>query len=282
MRGHVRYFSVAYRPLEWPLPDWMEVVSTAPAGAGVTDLSETCPEFARRDPVLGEYATLFAVRRLLEEARERGESSGDDMVGISHYRRFAVTRPTGKSSYVYGAVTPREFARLPRELFVPKTGTVLFPSPVRVGPTVLGQFAQYHHTRDLLHFMALAIDLGIVTNEQATEWLAGQVLVPAAAIGVYPEDWLVRTLTDLETVVDAFESTAAVPRDGYQRRTVAFCLERLHGLLLSGLIEQCPEDGFISHPALLVSPDGVYHPGGESVPDTRTHDQSLVAPRDGR
>jgi hypothetical protein len=264
----MRYFSVAYRPLEWPLPDFMEVVSTCPAGDGVTDLSVTYPQFAGRDPVLGEYATLFAVRRVLEEAKQRGESSGDGMVGISHYRRFAVSRKTGTPSYVYGAVRPGEFARLPRDLFVPKGKTILFPTPVLFSTTVLAQFAGYHHARDLLHFMALAIDLGVVTNEQVTGWLSGKVMVAAAAIGVYPEDWLVRALTDMEAVVDAFESTVAIPRDGYQRRAIAFCLERLHGLLLSGLIEKCSTDDFITHPALIVSPDGVYHPGGESHSDT--------------
>jgi hypothetical protein len=260
----------------------MEAVSTRPAGAGVTDLSPAYPQLAGRDGVIGEYATLFALRRLLEEARDRGEPSAGGMVGISHYRRFAVTRPTGTRSYVYGAVTPAEFARLPRDLFVPAGDTVLFPTPVRVGPTVLGQFAQYHHTRDLLHFMAIAIDLGVVSDAQVTEWLAGQVMVPAAAIGVFPEDWLLRTLTDLERVVDAFEGSVAIPRDGYQRRTVAFCLERLHGLLLSGLVETRAQDGYLAHPALLVSPDRTYHPSGESPAGTPARDQALVAAGDGR
>jgi hypothetical protein len=260
----MRYFSVAYRPLQWALPDFMEVVSTTPLGDGVTDLSPVCPQYAGRDAELGEYATLFALRRVLEEAQRQGESSGDGMVGISHYRRFAVARPTGQPSFVYGVVTPEEFAELPRDLFVPDPPIVLFPTPIQVMPTLLGQYANYHHTRDLLHFMGIALDLGVVTNDQATDWLAGNVLVPAAAIGVYPEAWLVRTLTALESVAEAFESTVAIPREGYQKRTVAFCLERLHGLLLSGLIETCPNDGFAAHRALIVSPDGTYHPGGES------------------
>jgi hypothetical protein len=256
----VRYFSVAYRPLEWPMPDFMEVVSTSPAGDGVADLSTTYPELAGRDAVLGEYATLFALRRLLEEERARGRSAGSGMVGVSHYRRFAVTRATGARSFVYGVVRPGEFIRLPQDLFVPAPGTILFPSPIRVNPTLIAQYGAYHPTRDLLFFMALAVDLGVVTNEQVTNWLSGEVMVPAPAIGVYPEDWFVETQTALETVVDAFESTVAVPREGYQRRAVAFCLERLHGLLLSALVSTWSDDAYIAHPALLVSPDGVYHP----------------------
>jgi hypothetical protein len=258
----VRYFSVAYRPLEWPMPDFMEVVSTSPAGKGVTDLSATYPDLAARDSVLGEYATLFAVRRLLQDSRSPEESAVNGMVGVSHYRRFAVTRPTGARSFVYGVVRPGEFARLPRTVFLPSPGTVLFPRPIRVPPTLLAHYGRFHRTRDLLFFMAIAVDLGVVTNEQVAAWLSGEVMVPAPAVGVYPEDWLVETLTALEAVVDVFESTVAVPREGYQRRAIAFCLERLHGLLLSSLIEKWPQERLVAHPALVVSPDGVYHPSG--------------------
>jgi hypothetical protein len=260
----MRYFSIAYRPLEWRLPAYMEVVSAAPVGDGVTDIAAPYPELAGRDPVLGEYATLFALRRVLQDARSRGESTPGDMVGISHYRRFAVTRPTGTPSFVYGVVRPREFAKLSRERFIPRNGTIMFPSPIRVQPTVLGQFASYHPARDLLFFMGLAVDLGLVTDAEVTDWLCGEVMVPAPAIGVYDEDWLVATLTDLERVVDAFESTVAVAREGYQQRIIAFCLERLHGLLLSRLVATLPSGSFLAHPALVVSPDGVYRPSGSA------------------
>lgn len=258
----MRYFSVAYRPLEWPMPRFMEVVSAAPLGEGITDLSADYPQFAGRDPVLGEYAALFALRRHLEEARARGEGSVDGMVGISHYRRFAVTRPTGTPSFVYGVVRPAEFIRLSRERFVPRTGTILFPGPIQVPPSLLAHFSQFHHARDLMLFMALAIDLDVVTNDQVTNWLAGNVMVPAPAIGIYPEDWFIETQTALESVVDAFEMTVGVPREGYNRRSIAFCLERLHGLLLSRSVAGWPQDRLICQPALIVSRDGVYHPGG--------------------
>jgi hypothetical protein len=245
------------------MPDFMEVVSVSPLGDGVTDLSTSYPEFAGRDAVLGEYASLFALRRLLQDARSGGRPpAADDMVAVSHYRRFAVTRATGKRSFVYGTVRPEEFARLPRSLFVPPPGTVLFPMPIQVVPNLLVHYASFHRSRDLLFFMALAVDLGLVTNEQAAKWISGRVMVPAPAVGVYPENWLVETLTALESVVDAFESTVAVAREGYQRRAIAFCLERLHGLLLSTLIESWPQDKSVANPALVVSPDGVYHPGG--------------------
>src|SRR6476619_2302012 len=109
----------------------MEAVSAAPRGEGIADLSEQYPQFRGRDPVLGEYATLFALRRHLQECLDRGESSPGDMVGLSHYRRFAVTLPTGTPSFVYGVVRPGEFAKLSRERFIPRAGTLVFPTPIR-------------------------------------------------------------------------------------------------------------------------------------------------------
>jgi len=258
----MRYFSVAYRPLEWRMPAFMEVVSAAPVGDGVTDIAAPYPTLAGRDRVLGEYATLFALRRVLQDAHARGESTSSDMVGISHYRRFTVTRPTGAPSFVYRVVKPHEFTKLSRDRFIPRNGTLMFPSPMQVAPSLLQHYAHYHVARDLLLFMALAIDLGLVTGEQVASWLDGKVMVPAPAIGIYPESWFIETQVALESVVEAFESTVAVEREGYQRRSIAFLLERLHGLLLSMLVEGWPKDQMIANPALLVSADGVYHPGG--------------------
>lgn len=107
----------------------MEPVSTVPAGEGVTDLSERYPELAGRGPELSEYATLFAVRRLLQESwGEDGPPDGERMLGLGHYRRFAVTRETGTHSDVYGVVSPERFTGLAEDLFLPGPASCSSPS----------------------------------------------------------------------------------------------------------------------------------------------------------
>src|ERR1700710_1891255 len=101
----MKYFCVTHQALRWPIPSFMRAVSTVPAGKGVQDLSTRYPQLAGRGAELGEYATLFGVRRLLQESWERGApSASDQMIGVAHYRRFAVTRPTGTSALVNGVV----------------------------------------------------------------------------------------------------------------------------------------------------------------------------------
>lgn len=259
----MRYFSVAYRPLQWPLPRFVEPVSIRPLGPDVTDLGERYPEFADQDPFLGEYATLFALRRLLEQ--DEPSPADDEMLGISHYRRFAMTQPAKVSSRRGEAIRPADFAKLSRDRFLPPWGTILHLQPIPVTPSLIAQYGQYHHTRDLLFFMGVAVDLGIITDAEAGAWLGGDVLVPAATVGIFPRGWWTETMTSLERVLVEFERAHGLPREGYQRRTPAFCLERLHSLLLVKLVQRWPAARVIAEPELIVDPTGRYQGNDGSV-----------------
>ena len=260
----MRYFSVVHRPVEWRLPSFMEMVSATPQGAGVTDIAAPYPALASQAADLGEYATLFALRRVLEAARAGQEPVPGEMVGISHQRRFAVTRPTGTPSSGQGVIRPDVLRKLSRDRFVPRNGTLLYPSPVALPSPLLRHHARDHATRDLLLVMALAIDVGVASGDRVSAWLDAGAVVPTPSIGVCPEDWFIQSQTALESVVDAFRSSAAVERAGYQRRAIPSCLRVLHGLLLSMLLESWPADRLISHPTLLVSADGQPHPSSSS------------------
>ena len=259
----MRYFCLTHRPVEWPLPDYMELVSTVPVGEGVLDLSERFPDLRGRGPELSEYATLFALRRLLQESwGPDGPAPDERMVGIAHYRRFAVTRETGRREFVYGLTSPAEFARLPQDLFVPPPGHLLLPLPARFAMPVVTQYGQSHVVRDLLHFMGLAVDLGVVEDQAVSAFLGQQVLIAAPTVGVYPAEWLVHVLESLEQVASAFTTQFAVERADYQRRAVGFCLERLHALLLAQLATAWTPERVVINPALVISEDGQYREGG--------------------
>jgi hypothetical protein len=259
----MRYFTVTHQPLGWPLPGFMEPVSTVPAGDRVTDLGERYPDLAGRGPELGEYATLFAVRRLLQETwAQDGPPADGEMLGISHYRRFAVTRATGTADFVFGTVTPDVFATLPDELFTPPAGTLLVPPLVEFAASVLQFYGNNHSVRDLLHFMGIAVDLGVVSEPELAVFLTGRHMVPTPSTAVVPATWFVETLESVERVAQEFGKTVAQPRDGYQRRATGFCCERLHALLLARLLVSWPPDRIAMNRALLVSEDGTYQLGG--------------------
>lgn len=258
----MRYFTVTHQPLSWPLHAFMEPVSTVPAGDGVTDLGARFPELAGRGAELGEYATLFAVRRLLQETwRQEGRPADGEMVGISHYRRFAVTRPTGTAEFVFGAVAPQVFAQLRDETFLPPPDTLAVPPLVEFPVSMLRLYGQNHAMRDLLHFLGVAIDLGVVNGNEVAVFLIGRSMVPTPSVSIVPAVWLVETLEAVERVVQAFESTVGRPREGYQRRAVGFCCERLHAMLLARLLVGWKQERIVMHRALLVSEDETYRIG---------------------
>jgi hypothetical protein len=231
----MRYFCLTHKPVEWPIPTFMEQVSTVPVGDGVLNLAEQYPELAGRGTVISEYATLFGIRRMLEDSWTDGaEPPSDEMVGIAHYRRFAVTRPMGTPSFVYGLVRPEIMPTVTDDLFLPAPGTLLLPPPADLGMTVVTQYGAAHHVRDLLHFLGLAIDLGVADDKQVASFLGQNVMIAAAA----------------------------VPREGYQRRAAGFACERLHSMLTLGLVTTWPDQRIVFNRAMVVSTEDRYQDGG--------------------
>lgn len=247
------YYCVTHRPLEWPLPPFMQAVSISSGlGPGVTDLAAEHPELAGRDRTLGEYAALFALRRKLQATWD-GEPPAEAMLGLAHYRRFATTRPLSA-----GVLDAAAFRRLSMDVFLPGCASLVVPEPLALGTTVLNQYAHFHVTRDLLLFMAIAVDLGVVENRAVADFLSRPTLVATPSVGVYPARWLLVVLEALESVVDAFEQTVGVDREGYQRRATGFCCERLHAMLAWDLASKWVGPVH-SHPPLMVSADGQLH-----------------------
>jgi hypothetical protein len=252
----MKYYVVTHRPLEWPLPSFMQPVSAVPAGEGVLDLSGEYADVPGRS----EYATLFALRRHLQQSwGESGPPADEEHIGVAHYRRFPVTRPIGVPSEVYGVVSAEQFTQLPDDAFLPPPGSLLLSSVHDVG-SMLRHYGENHVLRDLLHFRAIAIDLGVIDEKATAAFLSQGVMVTVPSIGVYPAIWYMETLVALERVVDAFESSVAVPRDGHQRQAVRFCCERLHSMLVSKLVTQW-SGPVLATPALIVSDDGAHATG---------------------
>lgn len=258
----MRYVCATHEPLDYPLRPFMHPISTVPVGDGVQDLSERYPHLRGRGQDLGEYGTYFALRRLLQESwEEEGPPPDDEMIATSHYRRFPVVRPTGQPVSVYGAVSREEFLGLPDDLFLPPPGTLVIPRTVDYGLPVVTDYGVAHHARDILRFMGVAVDLGVVGDAEVGDFLGNNVAITTPTVAVVPVTWLVEVLESLERVVQAFEASYAPHREGYQRRAAAFSCERLHALLLAGFAARWPQDRLLATPVLLVSDDPVYTPG---------------------
>lgn len=250
----MRYFCLTERPVKWRLPSFMEVVSTVPAGSRVTDLGKRYPDLARRGSALGVYATLFAVRRLLQDSWPGDQPPPhEELVGIAHHDRFAVT---GRAGTLVGAeqlVGPEDFRRLPDEIFLPQTTQVLCPTAVPLPVTVIADHHGRYHVRDLLHFLGIAIELGVVADQNVSTFLGQPMVIPAVSVGVYPTAWLVQALELIERVVDRYESTDAVAREGRQLLGLGACCEILHMIMFERLVAALPAGGLAAAPPVVVS-----------------------------
>lgn len=255
----MRYYCMTHKELpEYVRPYMTGISNRSGLGPHVRNVAAGIEHLEGGGDRLSEYATLFGLAR--ELATETDDL--DEMIAFSHYRKFpAVQEVQGNQTDVYSAITPAEFADLGDDVLVPPDGVLVFPEPTRHGMNLISQYDYCHVLRDFLYFMALAIDLGVVEDSDVARYLDGELMLCAPTVGVFPKSWVVQAMHALETVAVAFESTVNIPREGYQKRVLGFCIERLHSLLLMQLVAAWPAGMTRAHRIILVSEDRGYQVG---------------------
>ncbi|MEI6712573.1 MAG: hypothetical protein WCO60_02405 [Verrucomicrobiota bacterium] len=107
----------------------------------------------------------------------------------------------------------------------------LVTGPVYFTDGIIGQYSKYHVLRDLLDYAALAIELGVLSQEEAKEFLMCPILIPGGCdVGFYPRQWLLETLGKLEILGREFVKrygNRILGYDQFNRRALNFLGERL-------------------------------------------------------
>jgi hypothetical protein len=245
------FFCITHQQPEWALPDFLTMVGTGgyvpPSGIA---LSERYPDLAFRNEHLGEFAALFALRRLL------ADEPADRMVGVCHYRRFALTVPLGEirgfNSYAHPDLLPRA---LP-EHFFGDGHTVIVPSLVQFAGSVLRQYAAVAEARDLLMYFGAAVDAGAVDQNQAADFLSQNAFIPAGTAAFIPVGWFRDIVARVELATDHFMRTTHIEREGQQKRNAGFCAERFHSMLLQQHLDQHGWDKVIATPMTMLADFG--------------------------
>jgi hypothetical protein len=107
-----------------------------------------------------------------------------------------------------------------------------------------GQYAIAHVLVDLINYLNIARDLGVIHHPQAV-LQTEVILTGACTLGYYPRVWLLEKMTQLEQVGRIFVERYADQlheRDGYQVRALEFCIERIGSYFLDQL--QLPESSY--------------------------------------
>jgi hypothetical protein len=182
----------------------------------------------------GTYVLPIAIERF---------SSAAKLIEISSYRKRILPSPEGIESQSFPFPSMRELSfgnfgeGAELSVFMPKADLeFLVAQPLYFENSVFGQYAISHHPRDILDYTSLAIEMGVLGSNSASEFLAAKHFIPGGVeLGIYPKSWLIHALSRIELVGRQFlyqYGNRLKKYDKYQIRAVGFLSERLGSFLL--------------------------------------------------
>lgn len=193
-----------------------------------------------------------------------------DLTGIFSHRKLIVRTQMGTPSALvpfWHEISIDDAKRIPRREIEPRPGfEFLIGLPLTFHCGVVDHYIDAHRGIDLFEYVSMAVELEILTLDQAQEFAKEKIFIPGGCeLGVYPTAWVRPVLEKLELLGREFVTRCA-PRlrtyDNYQARAVGFLAERLGSfLLLSELRTRFPAGvprelcGFLS---VIVPPGGSY------------------------
>jgi hypothetical protein len=202
-------------------------------GPGKANLRDLAPEWEPYHSQLGSLVGCFALRNYIVENKLQIRQ-----VGMCQYRKFISTRKLGGApvdnypvmdKVSRGTLDMQQMA----EAMAPGERDFLLGKPALIGGGYLHQYQDCHHPEDLLRFAAAALELGVLSRQDATPFLAEMVLLPGGIeAGVFPTDFWIRSISSIEAVVKLCLDRYPTKREGYQSRAWGFCAERLGSFLL--------------------------------------------------
>ena len=241
------FFCITHKQPEWPLPSFLTVVGTGgyvpPQGIA---LSQHYPDLAFQNEHLGEFAALFALRRMLADA------PASHLFGICHYRRFALTQPLGEMHGFNSYAHPDLLASAKPEHFFGDTTKIIVPSAVNFGGTVLRQYAAVAQARDLLTYFGAAIDAGAVDQNEAADFLSQNTFMPACTAAYLPVGWFREIIERVELATNHFMKNGHIEREGFEKRNAGFCAERFYSMLLQQHLERYGWQNVITTPMTML------------------------------
>jgi hypothetical protein len=180
---------------------------------------------------LSEYAQLIwihdNIRALAGDCR---------YVRIFHYRRFVVaTEPTvGKQSANLPwatVIAEKELSEFEHAFHRVVDGE-MFNTPAQFNGGMLAQYAMAHVMEDMMKFCVFLVESKILSPIEVALFLREDIHIPSCNIGVFGLDSFISIFGDLKRAAEFIHSKYFTPRDGYQRRSAGFLLERLNSFLI--------------------------------------------------
>jgi hypothetical protein len=211
--------------------------------------------FGQNGSALSEYVQLLWLLDHLDVV-----TVGYSYLRIFHYRRFVSREKprVGQRSTNLPwstAISSAELSSFASE-FGRFSDTEVFNTKVQFGDGMLAQYARAHVLEDILNFTKFLIEIGVFSSSEASNFLRESTNIPACNIGVFSLETFRSIFSVLRKGADFVHSPYFVVRQGYQRRSVGFLLERLNGYLILKMIRNGEVKANFGH-NIVISDDAV-------------------------
>jgi hypothetical protein len=180
----------------------------------------------------GAYVLPIAIERFASAAK---------LIEISSYRKRILPSPVGIESRLYPTMRELSLGNVVEgaelSVFMPNADLeFLVAEPLYFENSIIGQYADGHHRRDILDYTALAIEMGVLDSNSASKFLASKHFIPGGVeLGIYPKSWLLQVLSRIEVISRQFlyrYGKRVKKYNNQQVRAVGFLSERLGSFLL--------------------------------------------------
>jgi hypothetical protein len=185
--------------------------------------------------ILSEFTQLFALCDVLKN------SPPDEYFYMFQYRKFIALKRGGQAA----ANMPYAYASQPEE------ANGLFPSPEDIAAlngrlltvpalkiqSMANNYARFHLTEDFAAFMISLRSSGHFDDRRCMDFINCDTLYPSSSLGLHQVGIFLRHMEIMKAAWSHFADNFHVRREGFQRRSGGFLLERLQGFLMYEEIE---------------------------------------------
>lgn len=185
---------------------------------------------------LSEYGQLFWLNSKIDALAPAAR-----YVNVFQYRRFVSPQPVGGNRASNGnwIVTIQEHELGDYASCFNRTQDgACFNTPVRFSDGVVTQYATQHVLEDMLNFVKYLLEIQMFSPVEAARFLRSENIIPACSVGIFEVKTFKKLFSYLERAADFLHSPYFIAREGYQRRSMGFLLERLQSFMILELLAQ--------------------------------------------
>ena len=233
------YGCITHVELPIRFPDFVTPIYLGESQAeGRLNLRDLAPQWLPYHPIVGGMVGNFALRNYILAHHPEVKR-----IGVCMYRKFVsrgrISGVPAEENWMMDVISDKELDQYGIDNML-APGDAPFLIGKTCGFTVYGQSAGYlahylhsHHIEDMLRFTSEAVELGVLDKTEVEPFFNEKVFfMGGVELGVFPADFWLKSIGDIEAVAWACVQRYEMHREGYQSRAWAFCAERLGSYLL--------------------------------------------------